>query len=321
MQVDVQIPGYRVLGKLGESALTEVWGAYQYDLDRRVNLKLLKSEFAGNDDEVRRFVREAQVAANLRHPAILAIYNVTEHDGRHVIVMEHAEGPSVFTLLEQRGPIPWQKAGEIACHVAGALGYAWNTLRLIHRGVSPVSIRLEPDGTVKFGYIGLSMRVDPINPSRRIEPGCIEGIPYYMSPEQARGAAQLDCRTDMYGLGTTLYHMLTGRMPFGDCEPIEAVNRQINSVLPPPQDFGVEVPPGLLFVLSRLLRKHPGDRYASWEDATTDLTKAASGHLLVPRRGAAAPPSTLPLSDAPKSPRRNVVSTKPSRKRIVVRRG
>lgn len=277
----IQLPGYEIGGKIGDTALTEVWSAWQPALQRRVSLKVLKPQAGEDPEEVARFTAEARDAANLRHPVIVAIYNVTHHEGQHVVVMEHAEGPSLYEVLAQGGRLPWARAAMVALRVAEALQYAWDHARLIHRRVSPTSIRLEPGGGVKFAYMGLSMRVDPLNPSRRLEPGCIEGLPYYMSPEQARGAVDLDYRTDMYGLGATLYHMVTGHMPFGDRDPMEAVRCQIAGTLPCPVRFCPDLSPSLLYVMAKLMRRDPGDRYADWAEAIDELHRAGTGHVIV----------------------------------------
>ncbi len=282
--VPPQIPGYEIHAMIGESALTEVWAAYQPTLQRRVNLKVLKPGAAACADETHRFVREAQHAAALRHPVILAIYNVMEQNGRHIVVMEHAAGPTLYQVLGERGHLPWARAAEIAAHVADALAYAWNSAKLIHRCINPGSIRLEGDGGIKLAYIGLSVRVDPLNPTRRAVEGYIEGIPYYMAPEQARGAGDLDFRADMYGLGCTLYHMLTGKMPFGDRDPLTAIRCQIEERLPNPTAFCPALPASLLHVLCKLMRRHPADRYRSWNDALTELRKASAGHMLISKQ-------------------------------------
>lgn len=323
----VEIPGFDVLEKVGESALTEVWQAHQETLERDVALKFLKDEYLRDDQERQRFVREAQHAANLRHPNIIAIYNVMQHGDRDIVVMEHSEGESLYQQLETQGRMSWQRSSRVALAVAESLRYAWDEACLIHRNVSPTAIRLEPNGNVKFAFIGLSVRVDANNPTRRVAPGVIEGVPYYMSPEQARGTTALDCRTDMYGLGTTLYHMLTGHMPFSDFSPVDAVQQQLNGVLPYPSQFNPDIPPSLLFMLSKLLRKSPSDRYKNWDAVTAELGKIAAGHLVVPRKVRHVP-STLPADVRAnrrsagvrvKSPPSPAKARKP-RRRIVVKK-
>jgi serine/threonine-protein kinase len=312
----VEIPGFEIVEKVGESALTEVWQAQQENLDRRVNLKFLKDDYRHDEEECYRFVREAQHAANLRHPNIVAIYNVMRHDDRDIVIMEHIEGPTIYELLSRRGAMPWETAARVALCVAQSLAYAWDEARLIHRNISPSSVRMEDDGTVKVAYIGLSMRVDPLHPTRRTEPGCIEGVPYYMSPEQARGATDLDFRTDMYALGTTLYHMLTGHMPFSDFAPIEALQQQIDGVLPYPTQFGRDIPSSLLFMLSKLMRKSPRNRYKSWDDVARDLKKILDGHLIVPRnvkQVASTLPADIHRTRAPAQPHGR-------RRKIIVRK-
>ncbi len=330
-----EVKGYEVLRLLGESAVTELWCAYQPSLERFVSLKFMRKELVEDADEVERFVAEARRAASLRHASIVTIYDVGLADGRPYTIMEYVDGCTLYEQLTREGPLPPERAVRIACAVADALGYAWDHAQLIHRNVSPAVIRLDADGSVKVNYIGLSLRVDLKRPSIRLEPGCIEGTPYYMSPEQARGGADIDHRTDMYGLGATLYHMLTGRMPFGEYPPLEAVHRQIHDLLPHPSAIGVnDLPETLLQTLSRLLRKHGAARFETWKDAREALKRSCTrGVVLKKRTSTTAPrePSTLDLAPPPPEPapaRKRIAGGRvgvlparaPARKRIVVRK-
>ena len=309
MEDGMTIAGFEVLSKIGESALTEVWNAYQVSLDRYVNLKFLKPEAAGDSREIERFIEEARDAAGLRHPTIIAIYNVGFHEDVPFIILEHVEGATLYRRLKDDGALLPSQAAQIGAAVAEALEYAWNQARLIHRCVSPLSIRIEADGSIKFGYIGMSVRVNPMQPSRRIEPGSIEGIPYYMSPEQARGDARLDFRTDMYGLGATLYHMVTGHMPFENCGSMEAVEQQIRGRVPSPRTFDHGIPDALIYIIRKLMRKTPRDRYECWEEVVADLRKVASGRRFVKMPGADEPPSTVDVQ-RPATPRKRILVRK-----------
>lgn len=273
----MDIPGFVVQEKLGESSLTEVWKARQVALARDVTLKLLKPECAADPDEVRLFFDEARSTCRLSHHGIVRIYSVGEHGGLCYVVMEHVAGPTLEQVIAARTRVAPRAAASIALQTAEALAYAWREWRLIHRNVTPRSIMMDADGTAKLAYFGLSLRVDPAQPSRRLEPGMIVGTPNYMSPEQARGEAGLDFRTDMYGLGATLYHAVTGSLPFGDVAPREALHRQIHATLPHPERLCQAIPSCLTYVMQRLMMKDPADRFADWDEAVEILRKAASG--------------------------------------------
>jgi serine/threonine protein kinase len=289
MEGTIQVPGYEIQSRIGDTALTEVWRAWQPALQRQVALKVLKAGVSEDPETVERFIGEAREVANLRHPAIVAIYNVMRHEGLHIVVMEHAEGPTLHEVLTQRGRVPWARSAEIAWLVADALRHAWDQSQLIHRCVSPASIRIEPGGAVKLAYMGLSLCVDPERMRWPLEPGSVEGVPYYMSPEQARGSVDLDFRTDMYGLGATLYHMTTGMMPFGDQDPMGAIRCQLESQLPNPVRFCPDLPPALLHTMAKLMRRDPSERHRDWADAIAELRRAGSGHMIFQKQVRAVP--------------------------------
>jgi serine/threonine-protein kinase len=306
------IPGFLIGEKLGESALTEVWSARQDALQRQVNLRLLKPEFPADSPEAKRFVAEAKVAASLRHAHILDIYNLETHGDVCYIVMESIDGPRVQDLLDEDGNLPARKASSIARRVAMALSYAWSNVGLIHRTISPNCIRLGTDGSPKLAYLGLALRVDPLHPERQRAPDAIEGWPYYVSPEQAQGELDLDCRTDMYSLGATLYHMVTGRKPFGEYSPEDAARQHVSGQLPNPRRINADVPPGMVRVIEKLMMKRREDRYADWDKAITEMTMVSAGRLLV-RRTSLSGESTIGSVSARRPIRRPRVIRQPGR--------
>ncbi len=123
---------------------------------------------------------------------------------------------------------------------------------------------MSSERAAKLAYAGLSLRVDPLHPDQRFRPGIVEGTPYYMSPEQARSSTSLDFRTDMYALGATLYHMLTGFMPFADFSPVDALRRQISGSLTNPSRIVPDLPDSYCFVVEKMMMKYPDARFESW---------------------------------------------------------
>ena len=261
----MDIPGFTLKEKIGQSSMTEVWEGYQPSLQRTVTLKVLRKEFSSVPEEVELFHSEARETARLLHDGIVQLYDAIRLPDCHCLVMEHVTGPTLGYLL-QDGPLAYDKAVNIVKQIAEALKYAWNSSNLIHRNITPRSIMMDGPVTAKLGYVGQSLRVDPMNPDKRLIPGMIVGTPYYMSPEQAMGSTQFDFRADMYGLGTTLHHMLTGIMPFADLDPLDALKSQIFDEISLPKEFEQCVPPVLREIHKRLLMKNPNHRFPKWEE-------------------------------------------------------
>ena len=285
MRGNMDIPGLKVLNRLGESSMTEVWKAYQKSLQRDVTVKVLKEEFAAHEDEVERFCAEAKQTARLKHERIVQIYDVARHEERHFLLMEYVPGPTVEHALNVEGAFKSGHALRIACGVAEALRYAWNAHRMIHRNLSPRSILLDTNGEARLAYMGLSLRVDPTCPDRKFRPGVVEGTPYYMSPEQAMASPDLDCRTDMYSLGATLYQMLTRVVPFGEFSPVDALRCQLKEKLRHPSEFVRGLPDSTSYILEKLMMKDRNDRFPDWDAALKAMRRAVKGKLIVVRKG------------------------------------
>jgi len=299
MQEAIQIPGYDVREHMGSSSQTDVWRAFQTSVRRDVTLKVLKPEFAADPDEVERFHDEARRTAHLKHDAIMCLYDVCQHEGRHILVMEYVAGPTVEQVLRSAGRIPVARALRMALQTAEALEYAWISHKLIHRNVTPRSIFLGAGPAVKLGYFGLSLRVDPSRPDSRLSSGMTEGTPQYMSPEQASGSPALDCRSDMYSLGATLYHMLTGVRPFGNVDPVEAMRQHISGTLPRPDKLCPGLSSGVYILLRRLMMKDPGRRFADWESVAVMIERVLSGKIFVQSRAGGESPSAGVVSTIP----------------------
>ena len=277
----LEIPGYRIIEKIGRSSMTTVWKAYQSSLERYVTIKVLKDEFADDPQETERFFAEAKQTSALKHPGILQIFDADVYNGQYFVVMEHISGPTLDVLIHEKGPLPPKWSMGVAAQVARALGYAWNRHSLIHRNLTPRSVFVGGQYVAKLAYLGLSLRVKPTDGETRIRPGMIVGTPYYMSPEQACCSPDLDFRADMYSLGATLYHMVTGTMPFGKHDPMQALRCQMEDELPHPCQDSRSIPPGIGYVIRKLMMKDPVNRYADWREASLFMEKLAAGKVLV----------------------------------------
>ena len=273
----MKITGYDIIKKLGEGSSAVVWKAHQVSLDRIVAIKILKPHLCSDPEEVQDFISEARAAAQLKHANLIQVFDVAEKKGQHYFVMEHIDGPTIRQLLDERGAISQKNALKIVRNVAEALKSAWDQANLIHRDIKPENIMIDSDGTTKLADLGLAKRVDPVRAAQRAADGYIAGTPNYMSPEQAAGSAKLDTKTDMYCLGATLYHMVTGHMPFADEPVAEALNKHITGYLPSPRSINANVSVTTSRLLTRLMMKAPADRYPDWDKVLEDIKKAASG--------------------------------------------
>ena len=277
----LEILGYEIVEKIGRSSMTDVWKAYQSSLQRYVTPKVLREEFASDPQEIERFFAEARQTSSLKHPGVLQIFDADVHNGRYYVVMEHVRGPSIDELIRDKGALPPKWSMGVAAQTARALGYAWERHQLVHRNLTPRSLFPNGKAHSKIAYLGLSLRVLPGTDNVRLRPGMIVGTPYYMSPEQACCSPDLDCRTDMYSLGASLYHMITGRMPFAKYEPVEALRKQVGGHLAHPSRHAKGLSTGAAFVMRKLMMKDPAHRYSSWEEAARVMEKLSAGKVVV----------------------------------------
>ena len=276
----MRIAGFEILDQVGEGQMTVIWRARQLALDRTVSIKVLKPEYAAIPEELQRFIREARTGASLNHPNIVQIYDVAESDGVYYFVMEYVDGSTVAQILEVHGAIPQEQALRIAACVARALQNAWEKSRVIHRNIKPANIRIDEGGNVKLMYLGLSQRALPADRAAEARPEKIEGTPHYMAPEQAMGRV-LDCRADMYGLGASLYHMVTGKIPFEDSDPADAMKQHVREQLPNPRDVLPSLSPPVVYLITKLMMKDPEDRFKDWSQAAETIDRILAGHVVV----------------------------------------
>jgi serine/threonine protein kinase len=279
------LPGYEILEKVGEGAMAAVWTARQLSLDRVVAIKVLSPHLLRDEDAIRRFGLEAQSAAKLNHPGIVQIYDAGAAEGLVYLIMEFVAGCTVAELLERKRRLGEKHSLLIAEGVALALAYAWNEARLIHCDVKPANVLIDQDGSIKITDMGLAKVFGTNVPGSGRE--MLEGTPHYVSPEQARGEPDLDCRADIYSLGAMLYHMTTGRLPFGDSAEIEVVERQISDYLPDPQQINTDLSEGVAWLIEKMMVKDRTSRYQSWAEVLVDMEQVQHGDIPAARTLAA----------------------------------
>jgi serine/threonine-protein kinase len=270
-----QIPGYKILGKLGAGAMAIVYKAKQLSLDRTVAVKILPRRFSENPDYVQRFYKEGKAAAKLNHNNIVAAYDVGEAGGYHYFAMEYVEGKTLYEDLSKGKIFSEEEAIGIITQVARALAHA-HARGLIHRDVKPKNIMINTAGTVKLADLGLARATDDAQLAKS-EAGKAFGTPYYISPEQIRGEIDIDARSDIYSLGATFYHMVTGRVPFDASTPAEVMRKHLKEPLVPPDHINTSLSAGVSEAIEVMMAKRKQDRYASAEELLLDLDAVSRG--------------------------------------------
>ena len=270
-----QIPGYKILGKVGAGAMAFVYKAKQLSLDRTVAIKLLPHRFSENPEYVSRFYKEGKAAGKLHHNNIVQAIDVGEAGGYHYFVMEFVEGKTISDDLSAGNVFTEQDALDIVIQVARALEHA-HGIGLIHRDVKPKNIMITKDGVVKLADMGLARETTDLEAAQS-EQGKAYGTPYYIAPEQIRGAIDIDGRADIYGLGATFYHMVTGRVPFMADDSAEIMKKHLRERLIPPDHINTSLSAGLSEVIEIMMAKNKEDRYKDASELLVDLEALRNG--------------------------------------------
>ncbi len=300
---------YELAEKLGEGGVAIVYRAQDTLLDRTVAVKILRPQYASDPAFLDRFRREAQAAARLSHPGIIAVYDVGQDGDQHYIVMELVEGQSLKAFMTANAPLPLDQAFGVAEQVCAALGHA-HQQGLVHRDIKPQNILAAGTGQgaarpliVKVADFGLARSLSAATSSAG---GMVLGTVQYVSPEQARGDPATPA-SDIYALGVVLYEMLTGRLPFESDTPIGLALKHIQDEPLPPSRLNARLPPTADAFVSRALAKQPEERFASAADMGAALAsyrqfgEQATGQFApvrVPPRPATARPAQPAVSSS-----------------------
>jgi len=265
---------YRILEKIGQGGMGEVFLAQDTTLDRKVALKFLPEELQQDSTARKRFLREAKSAAALDHPYICHIHEVGEVEGKSFISMEYVQGETLKDKLSQ-GPLPLKDALEKATEVVEALEEA-HKQGIVHRDVKPSNIMLTPQGHVKVMDFGLAKQVTPVEGQEQeittalTQQGSTLGTVPYMSPEQVRGQV-VDTRSDIFSFGVVLYEMLSGVNPFKGDTSVDTAHAILGEIPPPLTRYTENIPVLLQHTVKKMLAKQPDDRYQLIHDVRTDL--------------------------------------------------
>jgi eukaryotic-like serine/threonine-protein kinase len=272
-----KIPGYKILGKLGAGAMAVVYKGRQLSLNRIVAIKILPKKLSENPEYVEGFYKEGEAAGKLNHPNIVQAFDVGEAGGYHYFVMEFVEGKTIADDLAAGHIFSESEALDIIIQVAHALAHA-HACGLIHRDVKPKNIMISSNGIVKLADMGLARGMSDIE-AAQAEEGKAYGTPYYISPEQIRGKIDIDGRSDIYGLGATFYHMVTGRVPFMADNSTDVMKKHLKEKLIPPDHINTTLSAGVSEVIEIMMAKQRENRYNNVEELLLDLEAIRAGQM------------------------------------------
>lgn len=265
---------YRLVRKIAEGGMGEVYEAIQLKLDRRVALKILTDRLAAQPEFLRRFEREAKSAAALNHRGVVQVHDFGNANGRYYLIMEYVEGRNLGEYIEQRGKLPLPEALTMIEQTAAALKAACEK-NIIHRDIKPDNLLLTADGHIKVSDLGLAkIMTEDLDLTAT---GAAFGSPHFLAPEQAEDAARVNHRADIYSLGITLLYLLTGRHSYEGTSAFALVLAHSNKPLPTGKDLGTELPPAVESLIQRMAAKRPEDRYQDYDSLLADLARVKAG--------------------------------------------
>jgi hypothetical protein len=276
---------YELLEEVARGGMGVVYKARQVSLNRVVALKMILAGQLASPEDLRRFRAEAEAAANLRHPNIVGIHEVGEHQGQHYFSMDYVEGRSLAEVLRD-GPLPAERAARYVQTVAAAIHYAHGQGTL-HRDLKPSNVLIDAEDRPLVTDFGLAKKIE--GGAGPTAPGQILGTPSYMPPEQAAGGP-LGPAADVYSLGALLYALVTGRPPFQSDNTLDTLLQVLHNEPVPPRLLNPKIPAELETVCLKCLEKEPGRRYGSAQELADDLGRFRAGEPVRAR------PPTLPFA-------------------------
>ena len=260
-----KIPGYKIVRKLGAGAMATVMLA----------IKVLPRRYSDDKGFIERFKKEGKAAARLNHPNIVQAYDVGQAGDHHFFVMEYVEGDTVYDRIQQSRRIAEDEAIDILLQSARALQHA-HEKGFVHRDIKPKNLMITNSGQVKVADLGLARNLDDTEAAEQ-EKGRAYGTPFYISPEQIRGELNIGPPADIYGLGATAYHMVTGHVPFTGKNPSDVMRQHLKSELRPPDQANPSLSAGFCQVIEMMLAKDRSDRYRNVADLIQDLEQVGRG--------------------------------------------
>ncbi|MCW2574852.1 MAG: pknB [Modestobacter sp.] len=269
---------YEIGGVLGRGGMAEVHRGRDLRLGREVAVKVLRHDLARDPSSQVRFRREAQAAASLNHPAIVAVYDTgedrTPSGATPYIVMEYVEGETLRDVLRRERRLTPERAMSLTADICAALDFSHRN-GIVHRDVKPGNVMITPQGTVKVMDFGIARAVSD-SAATMTSTAAVIGTAQYLSPEQARGEG-VDARSDVYSAGCLLYELVTGTPPFTGDSPVAVAYQHVREDPRTPSSINPEIPPELDAILLKAMSKNPANRYQSAADMRADLLRAVAG--------------------------------------------
>jgi len=260
---------YKILSTIGGGGMANVYLAHDMILDRDVAVKMLRLDFANDDEFIRRFHREAQSATSLAHPNIVSIYDVGEDDNLYYIVMEYVEGQTLKQYIQQKAPVPVEKTLDIMKQLTSAISHAHQN-HIIHRDIKPHNILMDDLGNVKITDFGIAMALSATSITQT---NSVLGSVHYLSPEQARGG-MANKKSDIYSLGIVMFELLTGRLPFSGESAVSIALKHLQSETPSLKRWNPTIPQSVENIVLKATAKDPFHRYNDVYDMEEDLRSA-----------------------------------------------
>jgi len=271
------VGGFEIIDRIGRGGMAAVYRARQVSMDRIVALKILSPSLARDEAFVERFLREARSVARLSHPNIVQGIDVGCAEGYHYFAMELVDGTTVLDLIrDAAGPLSEALALQITAAVARALDHAYEQ-GIVHRDIKPSNIMVTQKGVVKLADLGLARPVASVGPTNT--GGGALGTPHYMAPEQVRGEADIDTRADIYALGATLFHMVTGTPPYDGPTPIAVATKHVTEPTPSPGERNPRLSTATCRLIQRMMAKDRESRPPTPGDLLAEMREAFGGEI------------------------------------------
>ncbi|WP_174733883.1 Stk1 family PASTA domain-containing Ser/Thr kinase [Mesobacillus harenae] len=266
---------YKILDMIGGGGMANVYLAHDMILDRDVAVKMLRLDFANDEEFIKRFDREAQSATSLAHPNIVSIYDVGEEDDLYYIVMEFVDGQTLKQYIQQKAPIPVQETLDIMKQLTSGISHAHQN-HIVHRDIKPQNILIDPQGNVKITDFGIAMAMSATSITQT---NSVLGSVHYLSPEQARGG-MANKKSDVYSLGIVMFELLTGRLPFSGESAVSIALKHLQSETPSVKRWNPHIPQSVENIVLKATAKDPFHRYESVYEMEDDLRSALDTNRL-----------------------------------------
>ena len=270
---------------IGNGGMGTVYLAHQITLDRDVALKVLHADFSDDTAFIQNFINEARAAASLNHPNIVQAVAVNCDEGRWYFAMEYINGSTLKQMLAQNGRIPPQQMLGITMEIVSALKYAWKEKQIVHRDIKPDNIMMTADGHAKLADLGLARKITELHEDGSTE---LFGTPQYLAPELL-SCATPNAASDIYSLGATLYHALSGRFPFIADTPEAIANLHVTAPLVPLKEVAPDISEPISNLVDIMMAKSPEDRYQDYDELEKDIQRVVNGEMPLRTHSANAP--------------------------------